>query len=307
MVFLNDTFVPAADARIPVGDRGFLFADGVYEVMRVYGGRPVLFDAHVERLRRGLGELAIAWDGAARLEDIARRLLEENALDDDDATVYVQVTRGAPEKRSHAFTAGVSPTVYVAVQPYPRHPAARYEEGVAAILVDDMRWKRRDIKSIALLPNVLANQRAHDAGAFEALFVENGNVLEGSHSNLFVVRDGVARTHPLTPEILRGVTRSVVLDLAREAGVEVREEPIPRADLAAASELFLTGTTTEVMPVTRLDGERVGSGRPGPVARALQSAYLERVGVATAQAPDVGAPPLEHSDGARHQRGAAES
>ena len=279
MVFLNDAFVPAADARIPVGDRGFLFADGVYEVMRVYGGRRVLFDAHLARLERGLAELAIAWDGAAGLAAIADRLLAENGLSDADATVYVQVTRGAPEKRSHAFPAGVAPTVYVAAQAHPRHPDERYEAGVKAILVEDTRWKRRDIKTISLLPNVLANQRAHELGAFEALFVEDGNVLEGSHSNLFAVLDGVARTHPATREILPGITRAVILELAREVGVETREEPIPRDALGAASELFLTGTTTEVMPVTRLDGAPVGSGRPGPVARALQAAYVERVGV----------------------------
>jgi D-alanine transaminase len=278
MVFLNGSFVDAAEARIPVTDRGFLFADGLYEVVRVYGGRPVFFEPHLERLRRGLAELAIDWDGLDRLAPIADRLLAANALHDADATIYVQVTRGAPAKRSHAFPDDVPATVYAAAQAYPRHPDARYESGVEAVLVDDQRWKRRDIKSIALLPNVLANQRAHERGAFEALFVEDGHVLEGSHSNLFAVDGGVAITHPLGQEILPGITRSVVLELAAGAGVAVREEPLPVERLASFSELFLTGTTTEVMPVTRVDGAAVGDGRPGPVARTLQAAYLARAG-----------------------------
>ncbi len=276
MVYLNGSFVPVVEARVPVGDRGFLFADGVYEVMRVYGGRPVLFEQHVERLRRGLAELAIAWDGLDGLLDVAERLLGENSLEDADATVYAQVTRGAPASRSHSFPSDTAPTVYVAAQAYPRHPTERYERGVEAVLVDDLRWKRRDIKSIALLPNVLANQAARERGAFEALFVEEGRVLEGSHSNLFGVFDGVAVTHPRTTEILPGITRAVVLDLAGELGIDAREEAIPASRIGDAEELFLTGTTTEVMPVTVLDGAPVGTGSPGPVARALQAAYMRR-------------------------------
>jgi D-alanine transaminase len=279
MVYLDGAFVDPAEARVSVADRGFLFADGVYEVVRVYDGRMVFFEEHEERLRRGLSELSIDWDGADGLGAIARRLLAENGLEGSDATLYVQITRGAPPRRSHAFPEGVRPTVYAAAQAYPRHPSERYREGVAALLVEDLRWKRRDIKSIALLPNVLANQRAHENGAFEALFVEDGRLLEGSHSNLFAVDSGVAITHPATTEILPGITRAVVLDLAAEVGVEVREEPLPADRLGAFSELFLTGTTTEVMPVTRVDGAPVGDGRPGPVARALQAAYLARAGV----------------------------
>ncbi|HSM35337.1 MAG TPA: aminotransferase class IV [Longimicrobiales bacterium] len=279
MVYLDGAFVDASDARVSVADRGFLFADGVYEVVRVYDGRMVFLEEHLERLRRGLSELTIDWDGAGGLETIARRLLAENGLERSDATLYVQVTRGAPRRRSHTFPEGVRPTVYAAAQAYPRHAAERYRDGVGALLVDDQRWKRRDIKSIALLPNVLANQRAHENGAFEALFVEGGCLLEGSHSNLFAVEDGVAITHPTTTEILPGITRAVVLGLAADVGVEVREEPIPADRLGAFSELFLTGTTTEVMPVTRVDGAPVGDGRPGPVARALQAAYLAHAGV----------------------------
>lgn len=272
-VFLNGSMRDAAEATVPVTDRGFLFADGVYEVVRVYGGAPVFFDEHLARLRDGLAALEIDWGGADDLPDIAARLIGENHLDDADATVYVQVTRGAPPRRSHAFPEDVDATVYVAVQAYPRHPEVRYEDGVGAILVDDLRWKRRDIKSIALLPNVLANQQAHAAQAFEALFVEDGNVLEGSHSNLFAVLDGVVRTHPLSPAILPGITRAVALGLAREAGLPTREEPLPKAALEECQELFLTGTTTEIMPVCTVDGRPVGDGRPGPVSRALQAAY----------------------------------
>jgi D-alanine transaminase len=277
MVYLNGNFVKPDEAVVPVTDRGFLFADGVYEVMRVYGGRPVLFTEHLERMRRGLAELRIAWAGVDGLAGIAGRLIAENGLERADSTVYVQVTRGAPPRRSHAFPPDTPPTVYVAAQEHPRHPAGLYDRGVAALLVEDMRWKRRDIKSIALLPNVLAQQKAHEAGAFEALLVENGNVLEGSHSNLFAVDGDTVFTHPLSAEILPGITRGVVLELASELGIPVREEPLARARLADFSELFLTGTTTEILPVTRIDGRPVGSGAPGPVARALQDAYLRRV------------------------------
>ncbi|MEN8376418.1 MAG: aminotransferase class IV [Gemmatimonadota bacterium] len=273
-VFLNGSIMPHHEALIPVTDRGFLFADGVYEVVRIYGGRTAFFAEHMARLRRGLAELRIDPSAADGVEAIAGALIADNGLADQDGIVYAQVTRGAPPNRSHAFPPDTPPTVYTVAQPHPRPSNERFDAGVAATLVQDTRWKRRDIKSIALLPNVLANQEAHDRGAFEALFVEDGHVLEGSRSNLFAVHGGALLTHPLTSEILPGITRAAVVRVARESGMEVREAPIPLELLDAVSELFLTGTTTEVMPVVRVDGRAVGGGVPGPVAGALQEAYL---------------------------------
>lgn len=275
--YLNGEFVPRSEARIPIDDRGFLFADGVYEVVRVYGGRPFLMAEHLERLAAGLDALQIRFAGIDTLAEIARTLLQENGHDDGDATIYMQVTRGAAPRR-HAFPDGsTEPTVLVTTQPFQQHPDAYFEEGVEAVTVPDTRWSRCDIKSVSLLPNVLANQAAKDAGAFEALFVRDGVVLEGSHSNLVAVFGGTLVTAPRTNYILAGITRALTLELARELGLPFREAPILAHQLAGADELFLTGTTTEIMPVVRVDGRPIGDGRPGPVTQRMIQAF--RAGV----------------------------
>jgi D-alanine transaminase len=277
LVYLNGEYIDHAEARVSVDDRGFLFADGIYEVIRVYGGRPFHADAHMERMSRGLSAIGIAASACAGLLDAGMKLLSENGVE-DDGTIYMQVTRGAAPRR-HAFPADAKPTVYAAAKAYPRPPEESFTSGVAAITTPDTRWSRCDIKSVSLLPNVLANQQAHAAGAFEALFVRDGVLIEGSHSNLIGVVEGEVVTYPECNYILGGITRRLVLDLAREAGLTVREGPIFADRLDVIDELFLSGTTTEVMPITRLDERPVGSGAPGPVARALQQAYLERAGV----------------------------
>lgn len=278
LVYLNGEFLPHTDACVSVDDRGFLFADGVYEVARIYEGKILLLDAHLRRMREGLGALQISDENVDRIPDIAERLLDENGLRTGDSTLYVQVSRGvAPRK--HAFPpAGTASTLYVAVRPITPPPATYFDDGVAAITVADTRWSRCDIKSIALLPNVLANQQAHAAGAFEALFVRDGVVIEGSHSNLLAVYDGTIVTYPACNYILAGITRGVVVDeLAPELGIPVRQGPILAERLLEADELFLSGTTTEVMPVVRVDGRAIGDGTPGPVTRALHAAYRARV------------------------------
>lgn len=278
LVYLNGAYVPHAEARVSVDDRGFLFADGVYEVARVYRGRIFRMEDHLRRLARGLAELRIPFDDVAGLDAVARRLLAENGLAEAEATIYIQVTRGAAP-RAHAFPSPpAAPTVYVAARPFPGHPRECVEEGVAAITVPDTRWSRCDIKSVGLLPNVLANQRAKEAGAFEALFVRDGVVIEGSHSNLFAVVGGELVTYPECNYILPGITRAVTIELARDLGIPVREGPIHLERLDRVEELFLSGTTTEVMPISRVDGRPVGDGRPGPVTRRLREAFLERIG-----------------------------
>ncbi len=273
LVYLNGELIPAEEARVPVDDRGFLFADGVYEVARVYDGRIFKMPEHLRRMAAGLAAIRIDFPEIGGLTDIAERLLYENGLRAGGATIYIQVTRGvAPRK--HAFPAGVRPTVFLAARPYQDAPASYWDDGVAAIRYPDIRWARCDIKSVALLPNVLANQAAHEVDAFEALFVRDGVVIEGSHSNLAGVIDGAVVTYPRCNFILPGITRDTALQLARDAGIPVREGPIYDHELfTTVQELFLLGTTTEVMPVVRVDGHQIGSGRPGPVTRKLIELY----------------------------------
>jgi D-alanine transaminase len=275
-VYLNGRYIDHADASVPVDDRGFLFADGVYEVARIYDGRLFLMEPHMQRLRAGLAALRIRDADIDALPDIAARLIEANGVN-GDGTLYVQVTRGAAP-RKHAFPAAdTKPTVYAIAKPFNNHPAEYFTQGVAAVTVPDTRWSRCDIKSISLLPNVLANQAAHEAGAFEALFVRDGVVIEGSHSNLFAVLDGRLITYPPSNYILTGITRNLVLQLARELGIDAAEAPLYAERLSDVSELFLSGTTTEVMPITKVDGRAVGDGAVGAVAKQLQQAFHDYV------------------------------
>jgi D-alanine transaminase len=275
IVFLNDEFVARERARIAVDDRGFLFGDGVYEVTRAVDGVLFEWDAHLRRLRDGLTGLEMGAGVAERTETLlgmAQELLARNDLSDGSAIVYVQVTRGAA-CRTHQFPPpGTPPTVYMSATAFAPAPAGQ-AEGVAAITQPDLRWGRCDLKTVNLLPNVLAKQHAVEAGAAEALLVREGVLTEGSHSNVFALIGGMLRTHPASPRILGGITRRIVLRLAEEAGVPVEETPIRMTELGAAEEIFLTGTTTDVMPIRQIDGRPVGTGRPGSVTRMLQDAY----------------------------------
>ncbi len=274
-VYLNGEYIDHADAKVSVDDRGFLFADGVYEVVRVYDGHPFLMKPHIARMKDGLRALQIDTSSIDDLGQIAERLLRENNLTEGDATIYAQVSRGAAP-RKHAFPPNTAPTLYVAAKRFTNHPASWFENGVAAITIPDNRWTRCDIKSIALLPNVLANQAAHAAGAFEALFVKDGVVIEGSHSNLFAVLDGKLITYPKSNYILAGITRTLVIELARELNLPFAEESLLWERLGDVEEMFLSGTTTEVLPVTTVDGKPVGNGRVGAITRQLVNAYARR-------------------------------
>jgi D-alanine transaminase len=276
-VHLNGSVVPAAEARISPQDRGFLFGDGIYEVALAWRGRLLLWPEHERRLRAGLQALRLDVEDPAALAVAAEGLLRANGLHDGWSVVYVQVTRGAAP-RAHSFPdPPVPPTVYLTARAHRLQEEAFAAAGVTAITVPDTRWARCDVKSIALLPNVLAQQRAKDAGAWEALFVRDGVAIEGSHSNLFVVRAGELWTYPACNYILEGVTRNVVLELARGLGIPVREGAAGLVDLEAVDEAFVTGTTTEVLPLVRIDGRPVGSGAPGAVTLRLRAAYLGRL------------------------------
>jgi D-alanine transaminase len=274
-VFLNGEVLPADEAKISVNDRGFLFGDGVYEVTPAYNGNLFQFPEHLARMKRGLGAVRLDFD-PTELEALHTRLLAENAVDRvDTAYVYVQVTRGVAP-RSHSFPKDpVEPTVYAFANRFLRPDEKRWAQGYTAITVPDRRWSRVDIKTIALLPNCLAQQAAVEAGVDDAVFVKDGNALEGAHNNLFAVFDGVLTTHPATNEILSGITRGFVLDLARSLGVPVSERAIPIEEFRTAQEVFFTGTTVEVRPTVSVDGQPVGDGKVGPVTRVLWAAFVQ--------------------------------
>lgn len=266
-VFLNGEYMPREEATISPDDRGFLFSDGVYEVVRAYDGRLFELQRHTDRLAASLDAMKICGVRARELRDVCEALLERNGLADSDALVYLQVTRGVAP-RTHRFpNPPVEPTLYAYAWAFsPEHPL---EEGACAITVPDQRWARCDIKTVGLIPNCLANQAAREAAATEAIFVRDGIALEGTHTNLFAVFRGVVRTAPLTNYILAGVTRAVVLELCADAGYEVEEAPILLDDVYRANEIFIAGTTAEVTPITDLDGRAVGAGRPGEISLRL--------------------------------------
>ncbi len=273
-VYLNGEYLPRNEALVPADDRGFLLSDGIYEVTPAYGGRFFHGDRHLARMSHGLAALRIDYD-TGRLPAIQKRLLEVNGLADADfAYVYMQVTRGAAP-RTHFFPPdAVEPTVYAYARPHQRPSRATWERGYRAITVPDRRWARVDIKSIALLPNVLAMQAAVDAGVNDVILVRDGVALEGAHSNFFAVSGGAVVTHPATHQILHGITREYVLERAARVGIPVELRPLQLEELSSASEAFLTGTTTEVHPIVEIDGRPVGDGTVGPVAKRLQEAFM---------------------------------
>jgi D-alanine transaminase len=288
LCYLNGQFISRSDAAVPIEDRGFIFGDGVYEVWRVVNGRMFEMQRHLDRLRFGLRELRIDAPDLADadvLTRVAERVLRENGHTSGEATVYVEVTRGVAP-RAHAFpAAGTKATAFLMTNPF-TPPEALRAKGAAAITAPDIRWLRCDIKTIQLLPNVMAKQAAAERGATECILIRDGKVTEGSHANVLAVVNGEVRTHPLTNLVLPGITRALVLDLARRLGVSVREEALSEQELNGADELFLAGTTTDVMPIVRLNDEPVGAGLPGPVTTRLYKEFrsmLDAASSATSQ------------------------
>lgn len=273
-VYFNGNYLPKDQVRVSLDDRGFLFGDGVYEVARTYGGKLFELEAHLARLRFGVCELGINGVDVDALGRVAQELLRRNELTSGDATVYFEVTRGAAP-RTHFFPdPPVPPTVFVQAARFT--PKLDPSKGIAAITVPDIRWARCDIKTVQLLPNVLANQKARALGVGDALFVRDGVLLEGSHSALFFVFGQEVRTAPKTNYILPSITREILLELCRSAGIPAREMAVFMHDLPRATEAFIAGTTTEVMPVVRIDGVPLGGGTPGPVTRRLQQLFRGR-------------------------------
>ncbi len=275
LVWLNGEVVPMAEARVGIEDRGYQFADGVYEVIRIYGGRTFTLREHLERLERSARDIAIALPMTARhLAEEIERFLPRSGV--RDGMVYLQVTRGCAP-RNHVFPQECRPTVLFYTRPLPQIPAPGTAEGLKLISVPDERWSRCWIKSIALLPNVLAKNAAVAAGADEAVFVQDGMVSECSASTFFAVAHGKVLTHPVGPKVLPGITRLVLLQLAKQMDIPVVERPVSEAEALAADELFITSTTRELSWVREWQGRTIGAGCCGPITLKLHSAFRQRV------------------------------
>lgn len=274
--FINGRFLPLADATVSVEDRGFQFGDGIYEVIRTYEGRPFKLESHLARLERSAQ--AIGLRQPYTRERWAQYILEGLRLAAfPEAKIYLQVTRGAAP-RDHAYAQELEPTVVMTVRDLrPPNPTVQ-AAGVQAMTMEDIRWGRCDIKSVNLLANVLARQQATRAGVFEAILIREGRVTEGSVSNVMVVHNRILVTAPEGAHILSGVTRGIVLDLARQEGISVQERYCSRQEMMEAAEVFLTGTTVEVLGVVRIDGQPIGSGAPGPVTQSLAKRFHEQTG-----------------------------
>jgi D-alanine transaminase len=272
--YLNGEYLPLRAARISPLDRGFLYADGAYEVTPVYGGRPFRFTEHHDRLTRSLREIRMddpltrdAWRA------LYRELIARNG--GGDQYVYVQVTRGAEYGRNHAPLPDVPRTVFAFCAPWPNFAPDLLERGVACVTAADTRWARCDIKSVSLLANVLLRQLAVDADAAETLAIRDGELTDASASSAHVVIAGELRTPPNSARLLPSTTRGVVEEIALAAGVPYRSVRVSEADLRGADEILIGAATREIQPVTALDGKPVGSGRPGPVWRKLYDAYQD--------------------------------
>jgi D-alanine transaminase len=269
---LNGRLMPLSRATVSVEDRGYTFGDGVYEVVRVYRGAPFLLREHLERFARSAEAIGLPLSPSpARWEQWVRRAMTASGY--AEAKIYFSLTRGVAP-REHAFPVSPKPTRLITVRPVAPSSVDPHQ-GVRVVTLPDLRWGRCDIKSLNLLPNILAKQQAKHQGAFEAILVRPGvGVTEGASSNLFaVLRDGMVRTPPAGPTILTGVTREAVITVARREGIAVVEAPLDLDAVNGAAELFLTGTLTEIAPVTRWDDRVVGDGRPGPVTRRLMRSF----------------------------------
>ena len=279
IAYVNGQFMPLSQAVVPVEDRGYQFADGVYEVIVTYGGRPHAMEAHLRRLERSLAELMFEVEIGKGGLGVERAVVEGIARSGfAEAFIYLQITRGVAPRRHELPDPLPDPTVVMTFKEFHRQPEVEYEAGIRAITARDMRWKRCDVKSVSLLPNILARHEATRASASEALLVDDeGHITEGATTSCFYAKGGEVRTTPAGNHILPSVTRGILLELAREIGVPVQETWSTPAEYLGADEVFIAGTGLEVMPVVELDGQTIGEGKRGPVARRLREAFLKSV------------------------------
>ena len=269
----NGKLMPLDEIRISPLDRGFIFGDGVYEVIPVYGGVPLHAREHFERLQRSMDEILLS--NPHTVDEWIALTMDLLAHHPGNQSVYIQVTRGAPQKRDHVIPKDLKPTVFMMCYPLASPSKDAIEKGVACVTARDFRWEKCHVKSTSLLGNVLARQISADAGATETILIRDGRVTEASASNVFVVKDGVVAASPQDNLILLGITYDLLVKLASEGSVRLEIRPITEAELRAADEVWLSSSTKEVLAVTTLDGKPVGSGKPGPVFRRMHALYQE--------------------------------
>jgi D-alanine transaminase len=274
IVYYNGSFVEKDKVSISPDDRGFLFADGIYEVMRWYGSYFFGFIEHMDRLERSLKEIRIELNEWPDFFSIASNLVLKNGLKGKDALLYIQITRGVA-KRTHGFPEPrVRPTVYITLSEF--IPSLEHKnQGINAITLPDERWSRCDIKAVGLLANVLAKQTAIEKGAYEAILVRNGNITEAAHSNVFAVRAGCIITHPDSGYVLPGIARKIVLKLCAELAIPVELSPIRASEIQDLDEFFISNTSGEILAVTSLDARIIGNGKPGKITSKLSDAFIQ--------------------------------
>lgn len=276
LAYVNGEILPIERATIPIEDRGYQFGDAVYEFVASYNGVLFCLDEHLDRLERSMRGLSLPAIPRERIREAVMTLFERAGI--ARAGIYMQISRGVAP-RNHPFPDSVKPQIVMTIRPVEEKPAALRQNGAAAVTIEDFRWGRCDLKTVQLLPNVLAKQKAQEAGVFDAIFVsKEGIVREATSSNVFMVTDERLVTHPLTPEILPGITRAVVIDLGQDIDLPVEERFFSCEEFLGAAEAFLTGTVTEVLPIVSVDGKRIGDGRVGPVTLQLYEALRQRAG-----------------------------
>jgi D-alanine transaminase len=275
IVYYNGSFIEKSEVCISPDDRGFLFGDGTYEVIRVYNQSIFRLADHLKRLSRSLREIRMTGIDLDNLANILNTLVKKNTGRAGDAAIYVQITRGIAA-RNHRFPATMHPTIYAAISETVINPELR-KNGVKIILVPDQRWGRCDIKSISLLANVLAAEEAYRQNAYEAVFIRDGVITEGTRTNIAMIKNGTVRTHPLDYHILGGITRDVVLELCQELKIPVSEQPFHQDQLLDADEIFIMGTTTEICPVIQLNHLCIRYGEPGTMTRKIQKAFRKMI------------------------------
>ncbi|GBD87714.1 D-alanine aminotransferase [bacterium BMS3Abin03] len=276
IVYINGKFVPLEEAKVSPFDRGFLFADGVYEAMRTYNGKLFRVEYHLQRLKRSLNAIELSYNVTGELETVIYELINKNNIT-GEAFIYLQITRGVSIPRTHKFPKSQSPTVFITANGLNDQPEKR-TNGVKVITDEDLRWLRCNIKSLVLLPAVLSKQKAVDAGVEEAILIRNGLITEGTHTNFFAVKNKVVYTAPESNFILSGITRKVVLQLCNELDIKVKEEFIKEDELNRFDEYFITSTIEEVTPVIQIDDLVINNGKPGEITGQLQGAFYKLTG-----------------------------
>lgn len=277
IAYLNGQLLPIEEAKVPALDRGFLFGDGVYEVIPVYAGRLFRFKQHIARLENSLRGIRLPMEQTLQdWANICHQLIEQNSL--NNASIYLQITRGAYPERNHDFPANPNPTIFAMITALPEVqavPSDKDLQGISVITAEDIRWQRCDIKAITLLANCMLKQQALECGANDTILVRGGVAFEATSSNLFIVRDGVIITPPLSEHLLPGITRDFLLWLAEQHGILTEQRLIPEHELLQADEIWLTSSTKEIRPVTRLNDVTIGDGTAGPVWRQMYDHYQQ--------------------------------